>query len=115
MGKGFFSDRISGAEFRARARAFILLAGFAAMGLLAGCQSRMSGLDLSDPGITARVEAELKARPEISLRYMEINTHMRVVTLSGIARSHEEKRTIAAVVRRVPGVRQVIVNLLVQE
>ncbi|HAH07772.1 MAG TPA: hypothetical protein DCM05_14825 [Elusimicrobia bacterium] len=83
----------------------------------AACASRRSSqtLDMSDPGITARVKAELKAHREIDIRYLDVSTHMGIVTLSGMADSPEARRQITRVVGRVPGVKQLIVNLLIQE
>ena len=79
------------------------------------CGPSLRNMDLSDAGITARVRGELKAHEEINVQYMDVNTHMRVVTLSGIVGSYEEKRQIGNVVRRVKGVRAVMINLVIQE
>lgn len=80
-----------------------------------GCVYRLAELDMSDAGIKARVQAELKSHPEVDVRYMEVNVHVRVVYLSGVVTNPQQKRRIAQIARRVPGVRHVIVNLLVQE
>ena len=81
----------------------------------AGCVYRLAELDMSDAGIKARVQAELKSHPDVDVRYMEVNVHVRVVYLSGVVTNPQQKRRIAQIARRVPGVRHVIVNLLVQE
>ncbi|OIO11663.1 MAG: hypothetical protein AUJ52_01675 [Elusimicrobia bacterium CG1_02_63_36] len=82
--------------------------------LVSGCRARMP-VDRSDPGITARVRSQLSAESDLNVRYLDIYTHMRVVTLSGMVDSREQKRKITNLVRRVPGVRQVIINLVVKE
>ncbi|MFA5139349.1 MAG: BON domain-containing protein [Elusimicrobiota bacterium] len=79
------------------------------------CTQHLSELDMSDPGIRARIQAELKAHPELSLRFLQIDVHMRVAYLAGIVESDEMKQGIGQVVRGVAGVRVVINNLLVQD
>ena len=79
------------------------------------CRSRMTAAELADPAITARVKAVLDGHPELDIRYLDLNTHMRIVTLSGMVESRDSKQRITDLVRRVPGVRQVVVNLAVQE
>lgn len=81
----------------------------------AGCLRNLAELDMSDAGIRARVQSELAAHPELNVSYMQVNVHVRVVYLSGIVSTNEEKADIAQVVRKVPGVRHVVVNLLVQD
>lgn len=97
-----------------RARRLAILIVLAAP-LLGGCGRNLASLDLSDAAITARVKAELKAHEEIRVNYMDIHTHARAVTLSGIVGSYEMKHRIKNVVRRVPGVRAVMINLVVDE
>ncbi len=80
----------------------------------AGCRARVP-VDRTDPGITARVKSELSSHSDLNIRYMDIYTHMRIVTLSGMVESREQKRKISHLVRRVPGIRQVIINLVVKE
>jgi osmotically-inducible protein OsmY len=79
------------------------------------CTHRLSELDMSDPGIRARIQAEFKSHPELSLRFLQIDVHMRVAYLAGIVESDEMKRKIGQVVGSVAGVRVVINNLLVQD
>ncbi len=81
---------------------------------ITGCRSR-APVDRSDAGITARVKAELSSHDDLNVRYLDIYTHMRIVTLSGMVDSREQKRKISQLVRRVPGTRQVILNLVVKE
>ncbi|OGR61211.1 MAG: hypothetical protein A2X36_13015 [Elusimicrobia bacterium GWA2_69_24] len=98
--------------FPPRARGWITLALAVAF---TACGPSLRDMDLSDAGITARVRAELKAHEEINVQYLDVNTHMRAVTLSGIVGSYEEKRQIESVVRRVKGVQAVMANLVIQE
>jgi len=99
---------------RAGLGAFILTAALLAAPIT-GCHSRLKDMDLSDPAITARVKAALKLNEDLDIRYMEVNTHMRSVTLSGLVESFEDRHRIKRIVRRVPGVRNVMINLVVQE
>ncbi|MBI5597159.1 MAG: BON domain-containing protein [Elusimicrobia bacterium] len=80
-----------------------------------GCRARLSPADLTDPAITARVKATLAGHPELDVRYLQINTHMRIVTISGLIDSFEAKQKVETYVRNVGGVRQVVANLAVQE
>ena len=98
--------------------ALILTIGLAVWApLVAGCGifNPGSALDMSDPAIRARVLQELKTHAELDLNLLQINVHVRVVYLSGVVPDNRMKRTMEQVVRRVPGVRQVVVNLLIQE
>jgi osmotically-inducible protein OsmY len=87
----------------------------AAAAVSTGCVHQLAKLDMSDPGIRARVQTELKSHPEFNLRYLEVNVHMRVVYLSGLVESSEIKHDIERSVDRIPGVLHVINNLLVVE
>jgi osmotically-inducible protein OsmY len=94
----------------------LTLAGLLLSGVAwtAGCRARVP-VDRSDAGITARVKSQLKAHSDLNVRYLDIYTHMRVVTLSGMVDSRAQKRKISHLVRRIPGVRQVIINLVVKD
>lgn len=98
-------------------RPSLLLPVLLAAALAAGtaCRARLSPAELTDPAINARVKAVLKAHPELDIRYLDINTHMREVTISGMVDSHDSRRRIAELARKVMGVRQVMVNVAVQE
>lgn len=97
-----------------RSHSFLLALLLALTGASA-CRSRMTAAELADPAITARVKAVLDGHPELDIRYLDLNTHMRIVTLSGMVESRDSKQRITDLVRRVAGVRQVVVNLAVQE
>jgi hyperosmotically inducible protein len=82
---------------------------------LAGCYYPVQPLDMSDPGITARVKAELKADPSLNISHIDINTQLGVVVLSGRVDSWEQKEAITKKARRVRGVKELIANILIQE
>lgn len=81
----------------------------------AGCRARLTPAELADPAITARVKAVLDGHPELDIRYLDLNTHMRIVTISGLIDSVESKQRVANLVRRVAGVEQVVLNVAIQE
>ena len=92
-----------------------LLAMAALTGAAMGCRARLTASELTDPAITARVKAALDGHPELDIRYLDIQTHMRIVTISGMVDSWESKQKIADLARHVLGVGQVEVNLAIQE
>jgi osmotically-inducible protein OsmY len=82
----------------------------------AGCfPHQLSEAELSDPGIKARLEDRLQAQPNLHLRYVTLDVHQRAVTISGIVPTYEERYEIERIAKRLPGVDQVLVNLVVQE
>lgn len=91
----------------------VLVCAVLAFGL-GGCAHRLSEADLSDPGIKARLESQLRGK-KLDLRYVVIDVHSRIVTLSGMVSSYRDKETLSRVAHGVPGVEQVVVNLIVQE
>lgn len=93
--------------------AAVFILSLASSGL--GCRARLTPAEMTDPAITARVKAALAAHPELDIRYLQINTHMRIVTISGLIDSFEAKQRVETYVRNVGGVRQVVANLAVQE
>ena len=82
---------------------------------LGACLENLSDAELSDPGIKARIEEQLKATRGLDMRYITLDVNHRVVTLSGIAASWQEKQAISNIVRRTQGVEQAVINLVVQE
>ncbi|MEK7862408.1 MAG: efflux RND transporter permease subunit, partial [Chloroflexota bacterium] len=58
---------------------------------LMGCASALnppSEADISDPGILASIETQLKAKKGLDLRTVTVNVNARVVTISGLAASY---------------------------
>lgn len=82
------------------------------LGTLSGCR-RYWNEDLSDPAIKARVLHELKADPSLDLSKVDISCHAGTVTVSGLVREDDDKARIRRIVRRVRGVEQVDVNVVV--
>lgn len=82
---------------------------------LGGCFHNLSEAELADPAVKARVETRLHAEKGLNLRYVDIDVHSRIVTISGIVDSREERDLIRQVVQRTPGVEQAMINLLIQE
>lgn len=82
---------------------------------LGACARDLRHVDTSDSGITARARAQLKADLDINPRFLDLSTHMGIVTVSGMVDSTDQKRRINRVLSAVPGVKQVIVNIIVQE
>lgn len=82
---------------------------------LAACSAPLNPVDTSDPGILARVKAELKADPDIDVRYVDVNVNAGVVTISGMVESVEQRTMIRRKLGRLRGVKQLIVNVLIQE
>ena len=81
----------------------------------AGCLKEVNEADYSDSGIKERLELELRAKKGLDLRFVTVDVHSGVVTLSGMTTSYEERDTIGAIAKKLQGVDQVIVNLIVQE
>ena len=96
---------------------FAALLALAALAFAAaGCfPHQLSEAELSDPGIKARLEDRLHAEQSLHLRYVTLDVHQRVVTISGIVPSYDERYEIERIAKRLDGVDQVLVNLVVQE
>ena len=76
---------------------------------------QLSEADTSDPGIKARIEAQLRAQKGLDLRYVIVDVYSRVVTVSGQVLNYEDKSTITRIVNSVPGPEQVMINLIVHD
>ena len=83
---------------------------------LSGCVRHLiSEVDRSDPAIKARLEAEIKAHKELKLSTLEIDVHSRIVTVSGLVDSYEDRATIIRIVNSITGVDQLVLNIVVQD
>lgn len=81
-----------------------------------GCAPpQLSDADLSDPGIKARLESELRQQKDLDLRYVNIDVNNKTVNVSGIVNSWDQKLKIERIVRGLTGVEQSLVNVVVQE
>ncbi len=92
----------------------LALAGLLAL-CLGGCLRRGVAEDLSDPVLKARLESRLKSEPDLDVRYVSLDVHTGVVTVSGLVNTQREKQAITRIVRSEKGVEQALVNVLVQE
>jgi len=81
----------------------------------AACTRNVQPEDDSDPAIKARVEIALRGRTDVEIRYISIDVINGLVTVSGVVPAPEQIRLIQRVVQRVPGVDQVINNVVAQE
>ena len=86
-----------------------------ALGSAACFPHQLSEAELSDPGIRSRLEDQLHAHRELELRYVTLDVHERVVTISGIVPSFNDRLEIERIAKRLEGVDQVVVNLVTQE
>jgi osmotically-inducible protein OsmY len=81
---------------------------------LCACQT-LADVDLSDSGIKARVESQLQAERGLDISHIDLDVHNRIITVSGLVHSWNEKMTVERIVRRTPGVEQAVVNIVIQE
>lgn len=83
---------------------------------LAGCvTTNLTEAELSDPAIKARVEERLRAEPDLDMRFVNVDAHDKVVTLSGLVPMHRDRWKMERIAKSVPGVESVMVNLAVHE
>jgi hypothetical protein len=92
-----------------------ILALAALTATLGACVENLSEADRSDPGIRARVEANLAAQRDLDLRYVTLDVHAGIVTVSGLVHSWDEKRKIERIVNGTGGFQQAIFNLAIQD
>lgn len=76
---------------------------------------QLSEADLSDPGIKARMEALLRAHQDLNLRFITVDVHQKMLTISGLADSWEQKVKIERLARNLRGPETVVVNLALQD
>jgi osmotically-inducible protein OsmY len=90
--------------------------GLALLFALAGaCTRNVQPEDDSDPAIKARVDIALHGRKDIDVRYVSLDVVNGVVTISGVVPAPEQIRLIDRIVKRTPGVDQVVNSLVFQE
>lgn len=90
----------------------LLVVTLAAAG--AAC-STSQPLDMTDPGIEARIRANLEADRQLDLRYVTISVHSRTATVSGMVPTWSDTLTIRRIVESTKGVEQAMINLITQE
>jgi osmotically-inducible protein OsmY len=82
---------------------------------LCGCFQDLSGVDVSDSGIKDRIESQFQVQRGLDTSHLDLDVHNRIVTVSGLARSWNEKIAIEKIVRRTPGVEQTVLNIVISE
>ncbi len=82
---------------------------------LCACMSNVQPLDMTDAGIKARVETALRGQPDLDISHLTIDVISRVVTISGMVNSYQEKAIVTRAVRRTKGVDQAFINVLYPE
>ena len=80
----------------------------------AGCAGGQVEED-SDQVVKARLESLLRGRTDLDMRYVTVDVHGRVATLSGLVPNREQQRLIDRLVKRSRGVDQVLNNLVIQD
>ncbi|MFA6317800.1 MAG: BON domain-containing protein [Elusimicrobiota bacterium] len=90
---------------------------FAALAGLAACVGMPAAgdADISDPGILASIESALQSQRGLRPSTVSIDVHARIVTLSGLVDTWEQKDAIRRAAKEARGVEQVIDNLLLKE
>jgi osmotically-inducible protein OsmY len=79
------------------------------------CRTVSQDEDLSDQATKARVEALLRGRRDLDLKYVTVDVNAGAATLSGIVPNGEQLRIIRRLAAGVRGVDQVLNNLIIQE
>ena len=86
------------------------------LALAAGaCTRNVQPEDDSDPAVKARVETALRGRKDIEIRFITLDVVNGLVTVSGVVPAPDQIRLIQRIVQRVPGVEQVMNNVVAQE
>ncbi|MBI5882002.1 MAG: BON domain-containing protein [Elusimicrobia bacterium] len=97
-----------------------VISRIAAVGLIA-CACACVGMpsagdaDISDPGILANIEGALQSQRGMRPSTVSIDVHGRIVTLSGLVDTYEQKDAIRRAAHKTRGVEQVIDNLVIKE
>lgn len=81
----------------------------------AACAPAVVDRDDSDPAVKARVEGVLRGRTDLELRYVTITVDQGLVVLSGMVPTQTQRRLAGSLAHRVPGVSQILNNLVVGE
>ncbi|MBI4060042.1 MAG: BON domain-containing protein [Elusimicrobia bacterium] len=95
-------------------RLLLALAAASALGS-SSCRTLEADVDLSDQATRTRIEALLRGRRDLDLKYVTMDVNAGVATLSGIVPNVEQLREIRRLAAGVRGVEQVLNNLIIQE
>ncbi|MDD5304198.1 MAG: BON domain-containing protein [Elusimicrobia bacterium] len=94
----------------------LLLALVAALTLgSSACRTLVQEEDLSDQATKARLEAVLRGRRDLDLKYVTVDVNAGAATISGLVPNGEQLRIIRRLAAGVRGVDQVLNNLIIQE
>lgn len=105
-----FTPAVTRHEMRLTHAAAALAVALVASTFAAGCGKSVSqGVD--DGGITVRVRTALLNAPDVSATEIAVSTNGGVVTLSGKARSAEERDRAIDIARKINGVTDVRSNM----
>lgn len=94
--------------------ATVALAGLTATGCAVSRDQQSVGSYVDDATITTRVKARLAEDTTVSALAIKVETLKGVVQLSGFAKSANERNTAADIAKRVPGVNNVVNDILLQ-
>jgi osmotically-inducible protein OsmY len=79
------------------------------------CRTITQEEDLSDQATKARLEAVLRGRRDIDLKYVTVDVNSGAATISGLVPNGDQLRIIRRLAAGVRGVDQVLNNLIIQE
>lgn len=95
-------------------KALLALAALATT--LAGCFSpALTEGEMTDPGIKSRLEQHLRAHRELDLSKITIDVHSKIVTITGVVPTWQDKKTIEKTVAETAGIEQALINIIVPE
>jgi osmotically-inducible protein OsmY len=88
----------------------------AALAVSCACAGRpVQPEDDSDAAIRARIETVVSGRRDLNLSHVTIDVYSRVVTVTGILPEDAQLKALRRLIVRVPGVDQVIENVVVSD
>ena len=79
------------------------------------CRSLTQEVDLSDQATKVRIEALLRGRKDLDLKYVTVDVNAGAATISGLVPNIDQLRIIRRLTAGVRGVDQVLNNLIIQE
>ena len=80
-----------------------------------GCAARQANTTTGDEVLKARVEAALASASDVYAAGITVDARRGVVTLTGQVTSPTEQQSVGAIVRAIPGVRDVVFLLSIAD
>ena len=80
-----------------------------------GCAARQAATTIGDEVLKARVEAALASASDVHAAGITVDARRGVVTLTGQVASATEQQSVGAIVRAIPGVRDVAFSLSIED